>query len=57
MDVVGLAGEVITDPSKPDGTPRKLMDSSLLASLGWRPQIALRDGIASAYRHFLAEAG
>ena len=57
MAVVGLPGEVVTDPAKPDGTPRKLMDSSLLASLGWRPRIALEEGIADTYRHFLAEAG
>ncbi|MFC3175205.1 GDP-L-fucose synthase family protein [Novosphingobium bradum] len=57
MAVVGLVGEVVTDPAKPDGTPRKLMDSSLLAGLGWQPRIALDEGIADTYRHFLAEAG
>lgn len=54
MEVVGYDGPVVTDPSKPDGTPRKLMDSALLRGLGWAPRIALRDGIADAYRHFLA---
>jgi GDP-L-fucose synthase len=53
-EVVGFAGDVITDPSRPDGTPRKLMDSSRLAALGWTPKIALRDGIATAYADFLA---
>ncbi len=56
MAAVGYDGPVVYDASKPDGTPRKLMDSGLLASLGWTPRIALADGIADAYRHFLAEA-
>ena len=55
MEVIGYDGPVITDPSKPDGTPRKLMDSSRLAALGWQSRIGLREGIADAYRHFLAE--
>jgi GDP-L-fucose synthase len=49
MRVVGLDGEVICDPSKPDGTPRKLMDGSVLRGLGWRPSIALEDGLARVY--------
>ena len=53
-DVVGFAGEITTDPSKPDGTPRKLMDGSKLKDMGWRPRIALRDGIAETYRWYLA---
>jgi len=57
MAAVGLAGTIVTDPTKPDGTPRKLMDSSLLASLGWTPRISLEDGIADAYRHYLGTAG
>jgi len=57
MAAVGFAGKVVTDPTKPDGTPRKLMDSSLLASLGWTPRISLEDGIADAYRHYLGTAG
>ena len=40
-------------PTKPDGTPRKLLDVSRLHALGWRHRIALRDGIASSYRWFL----
>ena len=57
MEVVDYDGPVITDPAKPDGTPRKLMDSGRLAALGWAPRIGLREGIADAYRHFLAEVG
>jgi GDP-L-fucose synthase len=56
-EVVGFTGTVERDTSKPDGTPRKLMDSSLLASLGWTPKIGLRDGIDNSYRHFLAGEG
>jgi GDP-L-fucose synthase len=48
-DVVGFRGELVFDTSKPDGTPRKLMDVSLLASRGWRARTALRDGIRMAY--------
>lgn len=48
-DVVGFEGEIVQDTSKPDGTPRKLLDVQRMASLGWRPQIALRAGIASTY--------
>ncbi len=54
MEVAGYAGEIVHDRSKPDGTPRKLLDSSRLRGMGWQPRIALRDGIADAYRHFLA---
>lgn len=50
---VGFDGAVICDTSKPDGTPRKLMDSSRLADLGWRPRTPLDQGIASVYRWFL----
>ncbi len=56
-ETVGFIGEVVPDPSKPDGTPRKLMDSSRLMRLGWRPRIGLREGLAQAYAHFLGEAG
>jgi GDP-L-fucose synthase len=50
--VVGFSGRVVTDSSKPDGTPRKLLDSSKLTNLGWRPRIALADGLASTYAWF-----
>jgi GDP-L-fucose synthase len=53
--VVGFRGEIIFDPSKPDGTPRKLMDISRLSALGWKPGIFLREGLAITYRHFLKE--
>ncbi|MCB2076472.1 MAG: GDP-L-fucose synthase [Novosphingobium sp.] len=52
--IVGFAGTIGTDPGKPDGTPRKLLDTSLLAQLGWAPRIDLETGIADAYRDFLA---
>jgi GDP-L-fucose synthase len=51
--VVGYDGELKFDPSKPDGTPRKLLDISRLSSLGWRPVMSLSDGLAFAYRDFL----
>jgi GDP-L-fucose synthase len=50
---VGYQGDLKFDLSKPDGTPRKLMDSSRLRSLGWEPRIALVEGLAHAYRDFL----
>ena len=50
---VGYAGAIDTDPAKPDGAPRKLMDSSRLHSLGWRPRIELADGLAQTYDAFL----
>ena len=53
MQAVGLEGSVVTDPSKPDGTPRKLMDSSLIRSLGWSPQTDLKKGLALAYSWFV----
>jgi GDP-L-fucose synthase len=52
-DVVGFKGEIVWDTSKPDGTPRKLMDSSRLFALGWKPKIDLRTGIGLAYQDFL----
>lgn len=52
-DVVGFQGEIRTDPGKPDGTPRKLMDVSRLERLGWKARIGLREGVQGAYRWFL----
>lgn len=52
-DVVGYRGSFVFDASKPDGTPRKLLDTTLLFSTGWSPSIQLRDGIASTYRWYL----
>lgn len=51
--IVGFKGEIIWDTSKPDGTPRKLMDVSKLHGLGWHHKIALEDGIKLAYQDFL----
>jgi GDP-L-fucose synthase len=51
--VVGYSGGVATDPSKPDGTPQKLLDSREIRSLGWHPRIALEDGLASTYAWFV----
>jgi GDP-L-fucose synthase len=51
--VVGFTGNIVNDTSKPDGTPRKLLDVSRLQALGWRPRIGLREGIESTYRNFL----
>ncbi|MFV0338202.1 MAG: GDP-L-fucose synthase family protein, partial [Chthoniobacterales bacterium] len=52
-EIVGFEGEIEYDSSKPDGTPRKLLDVSKLTNMGWQPKIALRDGIASTYQWFL----
>jgi GDP-L-fucose synthase len=52
--VVGFDGEILWDKSKPDGTPRKLMDSSRLFALGWKPQVDLPSGIRLAYEDFLS---
>ena len=57
MEVLGQDGEIVMDPSKPDGTPRKLMDSGRLKAMGWNPKVSLRDGIAKAYAAFLAGEG
>lgn len=57
MRVVGFEGEIEFDTSKPDGTPRKLLDVSRMASLGWRARIALVDGIKNTYSDFLTKAG
>jgi len=51
--VVGFKGEILFDPSKPDGTPRKLLDISKLKALGWKPKTSLTDGINEAYKDFL----
>jgi GDP-L-fucose synthase len=48
-EVVGYKGEIVNDLSKPDGTPRKLLDVSRLFSLGWRPSVPLDEGIRSTY--------
>ena len=51
---VGFAGEILTDPSKPDGTPRELLDISTIKETGWAPQVDFSEGLAAAYRDFLS---
>ena len=51
-DVVGFEGDIVRDPSKPDGTPRKLMSADRLRGLGWAPKVPLRDGIVETYAWF-----
>src|SRR5712691_330814 len=55
-DVVGFEGELAWDATKPDGTPRKLLDVTKLRGLGWRPTIPLREGIARTYDWFVKNA-
>lgn len=52
-EVVGLSGEIVMDSTKPDGAPRKLLDSSRIFELGWRPKITFAEGILSTYNDFL----
>ena len=54
-DVVGYHGTIVYDRSKPDGTPRKLLDVSRLHALGWRARIALRDGVTATYRWYVEQ--
>lgn len=51
--VVGFEGEITLNPNRPNGTPRKLLDSSLISQMGWKPKISLENGIASTYDWFL----
>ena len=53
-ETVGFEGEIATDPSKPDGTPRKLVDVSKIRATGWEPKIDFGAGLAAAYQDFLA---
>jgi GDP-L-fucose synthase len=50
---VGYEGQLVFDPSKPDGTPRKLLDTTRLTAFGWRPRISLEDGLRATYQWFL----
>ncbi len=52
---VGYEGKIVWDTAQPDGTPRKLLDSSRLSGLGWRPKLHLKDGLAATYQAFLSE--
>ena len=54
--IVGFEGEIVYDTAKPDGTPRKLLDTTRLTALGWQPSIALEDGIAQTYEWYRARA-
>jgi GDP-L-fucose synthase len=54
--IVGYNGKIGFDPSRPDGTPRKLLDVSRLAKLGWRARTSLEDGIRIAYQAYLSES-
>ena len=56
-EVVGYRGQLVWDHSRPDGAPRKLLDISKLATLGWRAKIPLRAGLEAAYKDFLAGGG
>jgi GDP-L-fucose synthase len=53
QEAVGYQGKIVFDASKPDGTPRKIMDSTRIAELGWRPRMTLAEGIAQTYQWFL----
>jgi GDP-L-fucose synthase len=55
-DAIGYSGEIKFDTSKPDGTPRKLMDSERLNSLGWKPHVNLQNGLKKSYADFMAHA-
>jgi GDP-L-fucose synthase len=55
--IVGYQGEIYCDLSKPDGTPRKLLDTSKLTALGWQPKISLRAGLAATYEWYLQSQG
>ena len=51
-EVVGFEGKIVFDPTKPDGTPRKLIDCTKIHSLGWNHTVELREGLALAYKDF-----
>lgn len=53
-EVVGFQGDIVFDPTKPDGTPRKLLDVAKVTKLGWRPRIALEEGLRRTYEWFVA---
>ncbi len=54
-EIVGFKGKIVFDPSKPNGTPKKLMDSSRLFAMGWQPKIHLKEGISLTYADFLTK--
>lgn len=55
--IIGYSGQILTDPSKPDGTMRKLMDVGRLSAMGWQANIPLEEGVAATYRWFLENSG
>ncbi len=55
-DITGYQGNIVFDPSRPDGTPRKVLDTSRLTGLGWQPAIGLREGIERTYRWYVGQA-
>jgi GDP-L-fucose synthase len=52
-EVIGFRGKIVYDSSKPDGTPRKLVDVSRLSTMGWKPKVSLQEGLSKAYADFL----
>jgi GDP-L-fucose synthase len=54
-EIVGFQGKIVWDGSKPDGSPRKLLDTTLLNTLGWQPRISLKEGLTTTYQAFLEE--
>jgi GDP-L-fucose synthase len=56
-DIVGFAGDIVFDTTKPDGTPRKLLDVARMAELGWKAKIPLKEGIEHTYSWYLGNSG
>jgi GDP-L-fucose synthase len=57
MDVIGFEGKIVFDASKPDGSPRKWLDSSRLNAMGWTPKVPLKQGVRLAYEDYLGSHG
>lgn len=56
-NVVGFVGDLVKDPAKPDGTPRKMMSKDKISAMGWQPSVDLRNGVAATYSWFLEHQG
>lgn len=52
--IAGFTGDIVCDPTKPDGMPRRILDSSIIAGLGWKPRVLLRDGLNELYESYLS---
>ena len=52
-DVTGYKGDIVFDSSKPDGTPRRVLDNSKITAMGWEPKTDIRDGIKKEYEYYL----